>query len=153
MGKKDIELARSNSEKSSANQCDVSFLSYGKLFELNPGYKLMFPGSIVDLERKFLLTVKVWVSGLADFISFVPFMQDRVRRPVEEREFQRKDYDIDAIVLLAALQQGSGAQFNSKLRSELTAIHPILTKTTVEEVRKPLSNSISKQPSSDGISF
>ena len=103
-------------------------LFYGKLFELEPTLRGLFPEDLAEQKRKLMTTLKVAVSSLDKPDTLVPVVQDLGRR---HKSYGVKDenYDTVASALLWTLEQGLGEQFTPDVEEAWIAVYGVLSST------------------------
>src|SRR5215213_629294 len=75
-----IELVQSSFARVEPIADTAASLFYARLFELEPGLRLMFTGDINEQGKKLMTTLKVVVNGLTRLEALVPAVQALGRR-------------------------------------------------------------------------
>ncbi len=103
-------------------------LFYGKLFELEPALRELFPEDLTEQKRKLMTTLKVAVSSLDKPDALVPVVQDLGRRH-KGYGVTDENYDTVASALLWTLEQGLGEQFSPDVEEAWIAVYGVLSGT------------------------
>lgn len=103
-------------------------LFYGKLFELEPTLRGLFPEDLAEQKRKLMTTLKVAVSSLDKPDTLVPVVQDLGRRH-KGYGVTDENYDTVASALLWTLEQGLGEQFRPDVEEAWIAVYGVLSST------------------------
>ncbi len=103
-------------------------LFYGKLFELDPSLREIFPSDMAEQKRKLMMMLNTAVNGLSDVEKLVPAVQDLGRRHVG---YGVKDahYGTVGAALLWTLEQGLGDAFTDEVKASWTAVYGVLAST------------------------
>ena len=103
-------------------------LFYGKLFELDPSLKELFPDDMAEQKKKLMQTLAVCVNGLNDLGEIVPAVRALGQRHVG---YQVKDEQYDTVgqALLWTLGQGLGEAFTSEVEKAWTNVYVVLSTT------------------------
>lgn len=103
-------------------------LFYGKLFELDPKVKNLFPDDLTEQRKKLMATIGVAVNGLDDLGKLVPVLQDLGARHRGYGVVDR-DYDTVAEALLWTLGEGLGDGFTPEVKSAWVEVYTVLATT------------------------
>lgn len=114
-------------------------LFYGKLFELNPSLKILFPDDMVEQKKKLMQTLAVCVNGLTDLGEIVPAVQTLGKRHVDYK-VRNEDYDTVGQALLWALEQGLGEAWNPTVKDAWAAVYGVLASTMIEAAEQNSSS-------------
>jgi hemoglobin-like flavoprotein len=103
-------------------------LFYGRLFELDPSLRELFPEDLSEQKKKLMQTLAVCVNGLNDLGAIVPAVQALGQRHVG---YNVKDehYDTVAAALLWTLQQGLGNDFTPEVSAAWQSVYAVLSTT------------------------
>ena len=104
-------------------------LFYGKLFELEPTLRELFPEDLTEQKRKLMTTLKVAVSSLDKPDALVPVVQDLGRR---HNGYGVKDEKLRHRGVSASLDAGTGfgrKVFTSDVEEAWIAVYGVLSST------------------------
>jgi len=100
-------------------------LFYGRLFELEPEYKVMFKNDMTEQGKKLMKTINIAVEALNDVEPLVPTLKqmgaDHAGYGVKDR-----DYNVVGAALLWTLEQGLGDAFTDEVRNAWGAVYDLL---------------------------
>ena len=100
-------------------------LFYGRLFELEPGYKAMFKNDMTEQGKKLMKTINIAVEALDDLEPLIPTLKqmgaDHVAYGVKDR-----DYNVVGASLLWTLEKGLGETFTDEVRNAWGAVYDVL---------------------------
>jgi hemoglobin-like flavoprotein len=100
-------------------------LFYGRLFELEPEYKSMFKGDMMDQGKKLMKTINIAVESLDDVEPLIPTLKqmgaDHAGYGVKER-----DYNVVGAALLWTLEKGLGDAFTDEVKNAWGAVYEVL---------------------------
>jgi len=111
-------------------QDQAAKLFYGRLFELDPSVKPMFPDDLSAQGRKLMTTINVAVNALGRLDSIRPVVVEMGRRHVGYGVVDGH-YDTVGEALLWTLEQGLGDTFTPEVKEAWT-----LTYTSIADVMK-----------------
>ena len=128
MNPKQIELVQTSFEKVVPIAGVAADLFYGRLFELDPSLRAMFPAEMAEQKRKLMEILTVVVRGLKRLDQLVPAVQALGRR---HGGYGVTDahYGTVAAALLWTLEQGLGADFTPEVRDAWVAAYTVLATT------------------------
>lgn len=109
-------------------------LFYGKLFELNPELKNLFPEEMQDQGRKLMTMLNTAVNSLDNLEAVVPALQELGRRHVDYG-VKDEDYDTVAEALIWTLGQGLGDDFTDDVKEAWVIVYTLLA-TTMKDAAK-----------------
>lgn len=103
-------------------------LFYGKLFELDPALKPLFPADLAEQKKKLMTMITMAVRGLDDLGALVPAVQGLGKRHVS---YGVKDehYATVGAALLWTLGQGLGTAFTDEVKEAWVVVYTILADT------------------------
>lgn len=106
-------------------------LFYGRLFELEPEYRAMFKGDMMDQGKKLMKTINIAVESLDDVEPLIPTLKqmgaDHAGYGVKER-----DYNVVGASLLWTLEQGLGDAFTDEVKNAWGAVYEVLASVMKE---------------------
>lgn len=109
-------------------------LFYGKLFELNPELKKLFPEEMQEQGRKLMTMINTAVNSLDNIEAVVPALQESDRRHVDYG-VKDEDYDTVAEALIWTLGQGLGDDFTDDVKEAWVVVYTVLA-TTMKDAAK-----------------
>ena len=123
-----IELVQSSWEKVKPISEKAAELFYGKLFELNPAYRELFPEDMMGQGKKLMAMINTAVNGLKNLEAIVPAVEDLGKRHVEYG-VKDEDYDVVGEALLWTLGAGLGDAFTDDVKQAWTDTYVLLATT------------------------
>ena len=106
-------------------------LFYGRLFELEPEYRSMFKGDMMDQGKKLMKTINIAVESLDDVEPLIPTLKqmgaDHAGYGVKER-----DYNVVGAALLWTLEKGLGDAFTDEVKNAWGAVYEVLASVMKE---------------------
>lgn len=103
-------------------------LFYGKLFELNPAYRELFPEDMVEQGRKLMAMINTAVNSLNNLEAVVPAVEEMGKRHVSYG-VKDEDYDVVGEALLWTLGAGLGDAFTDDVKEAWTDTYVLLATT------------------------
>ncbi len=103
-------------------------LFYGKLFELNPAYRELFPEDMVEQGRKLMAMINTAVNSLNNLEAVVPAVEEMGKRHVGYG-VKEEDYDVVGEALLWTLGAGLGDAFTDEVKQAWTDTYVLLATT------------------------
>lgn len=123
-----IKLVQSSWEMVKPISDKAAELFYGKLFELNPAYRELFPSDMTEQGRKLMAMINTAVNGLNNLEAIVPAVQDMGKRHVGYG-VKNEDYDTVGEALLWTLGAGLGDAFTDDVKKAWTDTYVLLATT------------------------
>ena len=123
-----IKLVQSSWEKVKPISEKAAELFYGKLFELNAGYKNLFPDDMVEQGIKLMAMINTAVNSLNNLEAVVPAVEEMGKRHVEYG-VKDEDYDVVGEALLWTLDAGLGDAFTEDVKAAWTETYVVLSTT------------------------
>jgi hemoglobin-like flavoprotein len=123
-----IKLVQSSWEMVKPISDKAAELFYGKLFELNPAYRELFPSDMTEQGRKLMAMINTAVNGLNNLEAIVPAVQDMGKRHVGYG-VKDEDYDTVGEALLWTLGAGLGDAFTDDVKQAWTETYVLLATT------------------------
>src|SRR5579872_3357688 len=105
---------------------------YGRLFELAPHVKAMFPADISEQKKKLMATLGVVVNGLGDLSSVLPAASALAKRHVAYGA-KPEHYPVVGSALLWTLEKGLGQGWTSDVAAAWTAAYGTLSGFMISE--------------------
>jgi hemoglobin-like flavoprotein len=113
---------------------DVTALLYGRIFELDPATRGLFPQDMASQYRKVSQMLTAAVKGLDRLDQLVPVLKDLGRRHAAYGVTQRH-YDTGGAALMWTLEKGLGSAFTPELKEAWASVWELLTTTMYEATR------------------
>jgi len=123
-----IKLVQTSWEKVKPISEKAAELFYGKLFELNPAYKDLFPNDMVEQGRKLMAMINTAVNSLNNLEAVVPAVEEMGKRHVTYGVTDA-DYDVVGEALLWTLGTGLGDAFTDEVKQAWTETYAVLSTT------------------------
>ena len=127
-----IKLVQESFAKVAPISETAAVLFYGRLFEVAPQVKAMFPENMTEQRRKLMATLAVVVSGLSDLPSILPAASALAIRHVSYGA-KREHYPVVGAALLYTLEQGLGSAWTPEVASAWTAAYETLSGYMITE--------------------
>jgi hemoglobin-like flavoprotein len=115
----------------------VATAFYGRLFELDPALRPMFPTSLVDQGRKLMQVLGAAVAMLNRPEQLVPVLQSLGKRHADYG-VRDEHYDTVGEALLWTLQQGLGPVFTPEVQAAWASLYHTIA-TTMKTAAAQLS--------------
>lgn len=128
MNSKTVQLVQASWMKVLPITDTAADLFYGRLFELDPKLRALFPQDLKEQKRKLMAMLNTAVNGLSNVALLIPAVQALGKRHVVYG-VQDAHYDTVGAALLWTLEQGLGPAFDSELRAAWTEVYGILADT------------------------
>lgn len=103
-------------------------LFYGRLFEIAPEVKPLFPEEMSGQKKKLLQTLGYCVGSLDRLEEIVPAVRDLGKRHVDYK-VEDEHYDSVGAALLWTLGQGLGDDFTPEVEGAWTEVYTVLSTT------------------------
>ena len=126
-----IKLVQSSWEQVKPISDKAAELFYGKLFELNPDFKELFPNDMVEQGRKLMAMINTAVNSLNNLEAVVPAVEEMGKRHVGYG-VKDEDYDVVGEALLWTLDAGLGDAFTDEVRNAWGAVYDVLASVMKE---------------------
>jgi nitric oxide dioxygenase len=107
-----------------ADQAAVLF--YGRLFEIAPAVKSMFPADMNEQRRKLMATLAIVVNGLSNLEMILPAVNSLATRHVAYGA-KPEHYPVVGEALLWTLEKGLGADWTPEVAEAWTAAYATLS--------------------------
>jgi len=106
-------------------------LFYGRLFELDPSLRSLFPTDIREQGKKLMQMLGYCVGKLDALDELVPAVKELGRKHAGYGA-EEEDYATVGGALLWTLEQGLGAAFTPEVKAAWTAVYELLAATMLE---------------------
>ena len=110
-------------------------LFYGKLFELDPAVRAMFPESMEEQKQKLMQTLGRLVAGLDKIEEVVPAVQQLGRRHVGYG-VEESHYPVVGAALLWTLEQGLGEHWDAEVQDAWSSLYSLVSRVMIEAARE-----------------
>lgn len=131
MNDEQVQLVQESWEKVEPIAPTAAELFYGRLFELAPGVRSLFPDDMTDQKRKLMKMIGSVVTRLGRLDTVVPQVQALGRRHVGYGAAPGH-YDVVGDCLIWTLGQGLGEDFTPELQEAWMAAYGILASTMID---------------------
>ena len=109
---------------------------YGRLFEVAPGVRGLFPEDMTEQKRKLMTMLGTVVHGLDRVEAILPAVQELGRR---HRHYgvEEAHYAVVGETLLYTLKQGLGDEFTDDVRGAWAEAYGVLAAAMVDAAERP----------------
>jgi hemoglobin-like flavoprotein len=107
-------------------------LFYGRLFEIAPVVRPMFPADMTEQSRKLMTTLAMVVNGLSNLESVLPAASSLAKKHVGYG-VKEEHYAPVGEALLWTLEKGLGADWNTETKAAWTAAYGTLSGFMITE--------------------
>ena len=107
-------------------------LFYGRLFEVAPGVRAMFPDDMTEQRKKLMATLAVVVNGLTNLEAILPAASALARRLIGYGA-KAEHYPVVGGALLWTLEKGLGDAWTPETASAWTAAYHTLSGYMISE--------------------
>ena len=111
-------------------------LFYGRLFEIAPQVRLLFPDDMTDQRKKLMATLAVVVKGLSNLDTILPAAAALARRHVRYGA-EPAHYPVVGAALLWTLEQGLGPSWTPDVAAAWTAAYSTLSEFMISAANSP----------------
>lgn len=126
-----VKLVMSSWEKVVPIADKASDIFYGKLFDLDPSLKPMFPEDMTEQKKKLMTTLNHVVTSLESLSSIVPAVQELGKKHVGYG-VKPEHYATVGSALLATLDAGLGPAFTPEVKEAWTQAYGTLSSVMIE---------------------
>ena len=113
-----------------ADQAAVLF--YGRLFDIAPSVKAMFPADMTEQRRKLMATLAIVVNGLSNLETILPAVSSLATRHVAYGA-KPEHYPVVGEALLWTLEKGLGADWTPEVAEAWTAAYTTLSSFMISQ--------------------
>lgn len=106
-------------------------LFYGKLFELDPELRPLFPDEMADQKKKLMMMISLAVDGLTNLEDLVPKVEDLGRRHSKYFKVTPPMYATVGAALLDTLAKGLGDGWDEAHKEAWTLVYSVLSNTMI----------------------
>mmetsp|Transcript_29796 Transcript_29796/g.61485 ORF Transcript_29796/g.61485 Transcript_29796/m.61485 type:complete len:149 (+) Transcript_29796:39-485(+) len=126
------KLVQSSWEKVVPIADTAADLFYGKLFELDPALRPLFPADMKEQKSKLMKLLGFAVKGLDDLDALVPSVKRLGMRHAKYYKVTTPMYDTVGAALLDALENGLGDSWDEEHKEAWAAVYTVLSKVMIE---------------------
>jgi len=123
-----IELVQTSWARIKPFSDKAAELFYGKLFELKPAYRDLFPEDMAEQGRKLMAMINTAVNSLNNLAAVVPAVEEMGKRHVDYG-VKDEDYDVVGDALLWTLAAGLADDFTDEVKAAWTETYVLLATT------------------------
>ena len=105
---------------------------YGRLFEIAPQVRAMFPPDMAEQQRKLMATLTIVVGGLSNLESILPAASSLATRHVAYGA-RPEHYPVVGAALLWTLEQGLGKEWTEEVADAWTAAYAMLSDFMIKQ--------------------
>jgi hemoglobin-like flavoprotein len=127
----DVTLVQSSWAKVAPMADTAADLFYGRLFEIDPPLKELFPEDMAAQKKNLMQTLAVCVNGLSDLGEIVPAVKALGQRHVGYK-VKDEHYESVGAALLWSLSQGLGDDYTAETAEAWTKVYGVLSSTMKE---------------------
>jgi hemoglobin-like flavoprotein len=121
-----VKLVQDSFAKVAPISEQAAVLFYGRLFEIAPSVKAMFPTDMTEQRKKLMATLAVVVNGLGNLESILPAASALAKRHVSYGA-KPAHYPVVGAALLWTLEQGLGDAWTPEVAEAWTAAYGTLS--------------------------
>jgi hemoglobin-like flavoprotein len=127
-----VKLVQDSFGKVAPISAQAAELFYGRLFEIAPQVRAMFPDDMTEQRKKLMATLAIVVNGLNNLDTILPAASALAKRHVEYGA-QAAHYPVVGEALLWTLEQGLGPSWTPPVATAWTAAYTTLSGFMISE--------------------
>ena len=127
-----VKLVQQSFSKVAPISDQAAELFYGRLFEVAPQVKSMFPTDMTEQRKKLMATLAVVVNGLSDPPAILPAAGELAKRHVAYGA-KPEHYPVVGAALLWTLEKGLGAGWTPDIANAWTTAYGTLSGYMISE--------------------
>jgi nitric oxide dioxygenase len=127
-----IKLVQDSFAKVAPISEQAAVLFYGRLFEVAPSVRAMFPDDMTEQRKKLMATLAVVVNGLSNLEAVLPAASALAKRHVNYGA-KPEHYPVVGGALLWTLEKGLGDAWTPEVAEAWTAAYGTLSGYMIEE--------------------
>ncbi|WP_242085011.1 globin family protein [Aestuariivivens sediminis] len=134
MESKTVTLVQESFEKVKPIAPAAAEIFYGKLFELDPSLRPLFPSGEEAMKtqgNKLMTMLAAAVAGLSNLEALVPVLQDLGKRHVAYK-VEPSHYDTVGAALLGTLEAGLGDDFTPDVKEAWASVYGTMSSVMIE---------------------
>lgn len=132
MNSSQIKLVQDSFAKVAPISEQAAVLFYGRLFEVAPSVRAMFPDDMKEQRKKLMATLAVVVGGLSNLEAVLPAASALAKRHVSYGA-KAEHYPVVGGALLWTLEKGLGNAWTPEVADAWTAAYGTLSVYMIEE--------------------
>jgi hemoglobin-like flavoprotein len=132
MNSSQIKLVQDSFAKVAPISEQAAVLFYGRLFEVAPSVRAMFPDDMKEQRKKLMATLAVVVGGLSNLEAVLPAASALAKRHVSYGA-KAEHYPVVGGALLWTLEKGLGDAWTPEVADAWTAAYGTLSGYMIEE--------------------
>ena len=125
-----IDLVKTSFSKVAPISETAAELFYGRLFEIAPSVKNMFPEDLKEQGKKLMMSISVVVNGLTDLEKVVPIAEDLAKKHVDYG-VKAEHYESVGASLIWTLGQGLGDDFTDEVKEAWVEAYTLLSNVMI----------------------
>ncbi len=110
-------------------------LFYGRLFEIAPQVRAMFPDDMTEQRKKLMVTLAIVVQGLNNLDTILPAASALAKRHVSYGA-EAAHYPVVGQALLWTLEQGLGPSWTPEVAAAWTSAYTTLSEFMISEAHE-----------------
>ncbi len=126
-----IELVQGTWAKVAPIADTVADFFYGKLFEMDPTLRPIFPKDMTQQKKKLMAMLGMAVNSLNNFETVIPALQASGIRHLDYK-ITASMYDTVGAALLKTLEQGLGNAWNEQVKEAWTVTYTTVAKVMID---------------------
>jgi len=127
-----VKLVQDSFSKVAPISEQAAELFYGRLFEVAPSVRAMFPDDMTEQRKKLMATLAVVVGGLTNLEAVLPAASALAKRHVSYGA-KAEHYPVVGGALLWTLEKGLGEAWTPEIASAWTAAYGTLSTYMISE--------------------
>ena len=127
-----VKLVQQSFAKVAPISEQAAVLFYGRLFEVAPGVRAMFPDDMTEQRKKLMATLAVVVGGLTNLEAVLPAASALAKRHVNYGA-KAEHYPVVGGALLWTLEKGLGDAWTPEVAAAWTAAYGTLSGYMISE--------------------
>ncbi len=127
-----IKLVQQSFAKVAPISEQAAELFYGRLFEIAPSVRAMFPSDMTEQRRKLMATLAIVVNGLSNLEMILPAASSLATRHVAYGA-KAEHYPVVGEALLWTLEKGLGADWTPSVAKAWTAAYTTLSEFMIAQ--------------------
>ena len=130
-----IKLVQDSFAKVAPISAQAAELFYGRLFEIAPQVRAMFPGDMTEQRKKLMATLAIVVQGLNNLDTILPAASALAKRHVSYG-VEAAHYPVVGQALLWTLEQGLGPSWTPEVAAAWTSAYTTLSEFMIGEAHE-----------------
>ena len=132
MTPEDVKLVQESFAKVAPISAKAAELFYGRLFEIAPQVRAMFPDDMTEQRKKLMATLAIVVNGLNNLDAILPAASALAKRHVSYGA-QAAHYPVVGEALLWTLEKGLGESWTPPVADAWTSAYTTLSGFMISE--------------------